>query len=395
MPVNHVPMKADVGHGDQPTERIRESQSSGKGYVRSRTSVASVAARNRAIRAIVIIAGLLISAGSANAITCQSSPVPSNKGQWAWRLIDNKKCWYAGEPGMDKSKLHWAVNADRAPEPTQRVVREPARLSALQPALRSEPAPSTEAQRSPAIPLPARAGDIDWSNRWPGINSEPPAISIPAGSDAAGTESHASLQPAGDDSRRTNLAFSSYAKSRATAEAPQPMRARADAAKRKSAAIKEFGSQAAFSFGVFTVALAIAMLLFGMILKFARQANTHDRRRAAEAWLQAFHQRRTNLEQRVGRRSDPRMPDNSVSKSPPIVPADDLESGLRDLICDLCPTEIAGEEPQTLASTAGYDVPRRSYLRVMKVGEGPAMGAQNRVPRPEPSEVYNSRLLRR
>ena len=181
MPVNHVPMKADVGHGDQPTERIRESQSSGKGYVRSRTSVASVAARNRAIRAIVIIAGLLISAGSANAIKCQSSPVPSNKSQWAWRLIDNKKCWYAGEPGMDKSKLHWAVNADRAPEPTQRVVREPARLSALQPALRSEPAPSTEAQRSPAIPLPARAGDIDWSNRWPGINSEPPAISIPSG----------------------------------------------------------------------------------------------------------------------------------------------------------------------------------------------------------------------
>jgi hypothetical protein len=150
------------------------------------------------------------------------------------------------------------------------------------------------------------------------------------------------------------------------------MRARADAAKRKSGAVKEFGSQAAFSFGVFTAALAIAMLLFGMILKFARQA----RRRADEAWLQAFHQRSTNLAQRAGRTADPRMPDNSVSKSPPIVPADDLESGLRDLICDLHPTEIAGEEPQTLASTVRYDAPRRSYLRVMKVGEGPAMGAQ-------------------
>ena len=89
------------------------------------------------------------------------------------------------------------------------------------------------------------------------------------------------------------------------------------------------------------------------------------------------------------------MPDNSVSKSPPIVPADDLESGLRDLICDLHPTEIAGEEPQTLTMTGRYDVPRHSYLRAMNVGEGPAMGAQNRVPRPEPSEVYNSRLLRR
>ena len=58
------------------------------------------------------------------------------------------------------------------------------------------------------------------------------------------------------------------------------------------------------------------------------------------------------------------------------MPADDLELGLRDLICDLRPTDIAGEEPQTLASTAGYDLPRRSYLRVMNVGEGPAMGAQ-------------------
>jgi len=138
--------------------------------------------------------------------------------------------------------------------------------------------------------------------------------------------------------------------------------------------VQEFRSKAAFSFGVFTGAFAIGMLLFGMLLKLARRANTPDRRRTAEARLQAFHQRRTNLAQRAGSRSDPRMPENSVSKSPPIVPADDLESGLRNLVCDLCPTEVAGEAPQTLAST-GYDLPRRSYLRVMKVGEGPAMGA--------------------
>jgi hypothetical protein len=40
------------------------------------------------------------------------------------------------------------------------------------------------------------------------------------------------------------------------------MRASADAAKRKSADVEEFRSEAAFSLGVFT-ALAIAMLLFG------------------------------------------------------------------------------------------------------------------------------------
>jgi len=149
------------------------------------------------------------------------------------------------------------------------------------------------------------------------------------------------------------------------------MRARAGAAERKRAVRRE----AAFSLSVFTAALAIALLLSGAILKLACRANTQDRRRTAETWLQAFHQLRTNLAERTGRRSDPRMPDNSVSKSPPSVPADDLESGLRDLICDLRPTDIAGEELQTLASTAGYDVPRRSYLRVMNVGEGPAMEA--------------------
>src|SRR5215813_13730220 len=124
MLANHVPTKAKVGHGGPLTERIRESQPSGTGRGRARHGVASAEATNRAIRTIVIIIALLISAGTANAIKCQSAPVPSTKS--AWRLIDNKKCWYAGEPGMDKSKLHWAVNG------------------------------------------PARAGDIELANRWPG-----------------------------------------------------------------------------------------------------------------------------------------------------------------------------------------------------------------------------------
>jgi hypothetical protein len=56
------------------------------------------------------------------AIECQSSPPAYGKPRWAWRLIDNKKCWYAGKPGMDKSKLHWAANADQAPTSAQRTL---------------------------------------------------------------------------------------------------------------------------------------------------------------------------------------------------------------------------------------------------------------------------------
>jgi len=106
------------------------AQPSGAGCICARHTVASVAARNGAVRAIVIIAGVVLSAGVANAIECQSSPAPSNKNQWAWRLIDNKKCWYAGEPGMDKSKLHWAADADRAPEPAQRTAPDPPKRAA-------------------------------------------------------------------------------------------------------------------------------------------------------------------------------------------------------------------------------------------------------------------------
>jgi hypothetical protein len=39
----------------------------------------------------------------------QCSPaMPSNRhGYWSWRLIDGRKCWYEGRPGLSKSLLEW------------------------------------------------------------------------------------------------------------------------------------------------------------------------------------------------------------------------------------------------------------------------------------------------
>jgi hypothetical protein len=39
----------------------------------------------------------------------QCSPaMPSNPhGYWSWRLIDGRKCWYEGKPGLSKSLLEW------------------------------------------------------------------------------------------------------------------------------------------------------------------------------------------------------------------------------------------------------------------------------------------------
>ena len=159
--------------------------------IRGRHTIASVAARNGAMRPIVIIAGLLVSAGTADAIECQSSPPTSNKGHWAWRLIEDKKCWYAGEPGMDKSKLHWAANANRAPEPVQPNAPEPAER--ITPAPRLQPTISPSAQAQPwstfGMGLAVPASDIDWAARWPSANIKSSSTSIPAGSDSVATES--------------------------------------------------------------------------------------------------------------------------------------------------------------------------------------------------------------
>jgi hypothetical protein len=171
-----------------------------------------------AMRPIAAIVGLLFLAGPANAIECQSSPPPSNKGHWAWRLIDDKKCWYAGEPGMDKSRLHWARNADRAPEPAQRTAPEPAQRTAPEPAQRTAPEPAQRTAPEPAerttlppaprtqpavlpsaeaqpwstfgMGLAVPASDIDWAARWPSANIEPSAIPTPAASDGVATQSN-------------------------------------------------------------------------------------------------------------------------------------------------------------------------------------------------------------
>jgi hypothetical protein len=44
------------------------------------------------------------------AIACQASS--GRGGYWAWRMIDGRKCWYEGKPGMSKDNLRWV----RSPE---------------------------------------------------------------------------------------------------------------------------------------------------------------------------------------------------------------------------------------------------------------------------------------
>src|SRR5579883_1931175 len=39
-----------------------------------------------------------------------AAPSSTNK-YWSWRLIDGRKCWYQGAPGLSKALLEWPAQA--------------------------------------------------------------------------------------------------------------------------------------------------------------------------------------------------------------------------------------------------------------------------------------------
>ena len=55
---------------------------------------------------LAVLAALFWVTSEAAAIDC-AAEAPSGKGHWSWRMIDGKKCWYPGRPGISKDKLRW------------------------------------------------------------------------------------------------------------------------------------------------------------------------------------------------------------------------------------------------------------------------------------------------
>jgi len=60
-----------------------------------------------------------------------SSAMPANRQAqwWSYRVIDGRKCWYAGKPMLSKSLLEWSSEVSREPvsrgEATGAVVAKP------------------------------------------------------------------------------------------------------------------------------------------------------------------------------------------------------------------------------------------------------------------------------
>lgn len=61
------------------------------------------------IAALVPI-GMLTAQAKAQIRECVASPSKA-QGHWSWRLIDGRKCWYAGKTVISKSLLKWPAAA--------------------------------------------------------------------------------------------------------------------------------------------------------------------------------------------------------------------------------------------------------------------------------------------
>jgi hypothetical protein len=89
---------------------------------------------------------------------CVASPSKA-QGHWSWRLIDGRKCWYAGKAMISKSLLQWPAR-----EPAQaKVVAVPAQAKIV-----TVPVVVVTEKRSDPMDAQARLLDDDnsFESRW-------------------------------------------------------------------------------------------------------------------------------------------------------------------------------------------------------------------------------------
>ena len=107
---------------------------------------------------------VLMPTGGANAKSVECSVVrPSNgHGYWSWRLIDGRKCWYAGKTMISKSLLQWPVKTSvqaKADPMLARVTVVPVTV-----------VPATGPTEKRSDPLDAQARLLEYANsfeaRW-------------------------------------------------------------------------------------------------------------------------------------------------------------------------------------------------------------------------------------
>jgi hypothetical protein len=116
------------------------------------------------MKLVTIIMMLLALTTSAAAIECRTAKPAGAPEWWSWREVDGRRCWYAGRPGMDKTKLHWAqpastaaaAPADAGPPPPPVVTNPP---PAIEPVTVRRPKPIVvSVQTAPTATAPPAPG---------------------------------------------------------------------------------------------------------------------------------------------------------------------------------------------------------------------------------------------
>src|SRR5438270_13435792 len=66
----------------------------------------------RSVLLVACVAALApVGAANAKAMECSVGRPSNATGYWSWRLIDGRKCWYAGKTMISKSLLQWPAKA--------------------------------------------------------------------------------------------------------------------------------------------------------------------------------------------------------------------------------------------------------------------------------------------
>ena len=99
---------------------------------------------------------------NAKAMECSVARPSSAHGYWSWRLIDGRKCWYAGKTMVSKSLLQWPAKASvQAKADTRPVPVTVVPVTVV---------PVTVATEKRSDPLDAQARLLDYANsfevRW-------------------------------------------------------------------------------------------------------------------------------------------------------------------------------------------------------------------------------------
>ena len=121
--------------------------------------------------AALLVSALYPSVASAQTIACASEASPARGGQWYYRIIDERKCWYQGKAMMPKTSLYWPKSSTADAQST---IAGPEATTAGKP----DAKPETDG-RSAAAPISAKpaawptpvVNEISFESRWLGLRS--------------------------------------------------------------------------------------------------------------------------------------------------------------------------------------------------------------------------------